>query len=206
MVKAISIAGCGPGSPDFIPAATHNAVAQAAFVVGAQRLLDLFPQIAVPTLRVTARIDEVLDELEMRREEKITVLVSGCPGVRSLATRVVERFGLDVCTIIPAVSSVQVAFARLGQEWFDAELISAHHAVPESPPESLARFDKIAVLAGNRGSADWLTSFVHELQKTHSIWLCENLTLPDERVRIVDTKLDTMLVGLGIVIAIRRNA
>ena len=40
----IVIVGCGPGSPEYLTAAAIRAVQEAEVLVGAQRLLDLFPE------------------------------------------------------------------------------------------------------------------------------------------------------------------
>jgi precorrin-6y C5,15-methyltransferase (decarboxylating) CbiE subunit/precorrin-6Y C5,15-methyltransferase (decarboxylating) CbiT subunit len=90
--------------------------------------------------------------------ERVCVLASGDPGffgiVRSLL-RAIDRRSLRV---LPAASSISLAFSRLGLPWDDAVVVSAHgrslpEAVnvirtvpkaavltsPESPPEAVAR-------------------------------------------------------------------
>jgi len=64
---------------------------------------------------VSAEIGEVLDHIDMRAyRQRIAVLVTGDPGLFSLAKPVIERFGRTRCRVIPGVSSVQTAFARIG--------------------------------------------------------------------------------------------
>ena len=65
------------------------------------------------------------------------MLASGDPGffgiVRALRARKIEP------RVIPATSSVTLAFARLGLDWDDALVISAHGREPRSrrsPPPS----------------------------------------------------------------------
>jgi len=110
------------------------------------------------------------------------VIVSGDPGICSLAQPVIQRFGWQVCQVIPGISSVQVAFARLGLDWTDARLISAHHRAPELDLDSLAEESKIAVLAGNTSTISWILGLAKRLAETHSIFVCENLTLAQEKV------------------------
>ena len=74
------------------------------------------------------------------------MLVGGDPGLYSLAQRVVRRFGREQCEVVPAVSSVQVAFSRLGIDWADARILSAHGRTPDATAADLQRIDKIAVL------------------------------------------------------------
>lgn len=183
--KKITIAGCGPGSTGFIPEATRQAAQGAEVLVGAERLLALFPDAGNKRIPVTAGITELLDQVQQIEADQITVLVSGCPGVHSLATCFVKRFGLENCHIIPAVSSVQVAFSRLGLPWAPARIFSAHKTIPDEEVAALPELESFAVLAGNPESYSWLDTVIKDLLPSHDIYSCENLTLEDELVRPV---------------------
>ncbi len=90
----ITIVGCGPGSPDYVTPAAIKAIAQADVLVGAQRLLDLFPEHRGERILVDTEIGAVLDRVdEAPASKKIAVLVTGDPGLFSLSKRVIERFG-----------------------------------------------------------------------------------------------------------------
>ncbi len=76
-------------------------------LVGAKRLLDLFPSIHAERIVVSAEIGAVLDSIATIADHKrIAVLVTGDPGLFSLARPVIERFGLARCRVIPGISSV----------------------------------------------------------------------------------------------------
>ncbi len=179
----ITIVGCGPGAADYLTPAARAAIEAAELLAGAPRLLQLFPAANAERIVVGADIAKALDDLaSVVPGRKVVVLVSGDPGVCSLAQPVLQRFGWKQCTIIPGVSSVQVAFARLGLDWTDARLISAHHRTPELDLASFAGEDKIAVLAGNAATMPWIVTLAGHLAETHTLFLCEDLTLPQERV------------------------
>ena len=79
------------------------------------------------------------------------MLASGDPGffgiVRALRAREIEP------RVIPATSSVTLAFARLGLDWDDALVISAHGREPRSPRQALAAalaHPKAAILTAPR--------------------------------------------------------
>jgi cobalt-precorrin-7 (C5)-methyltransferase len=180
----ITIVGCGPGSPDYVTPAAAKAIAQADVLVGAQRLLDLFPEHLGERIPVDTRLDEVLDRVgHARASRKIAVLVTGDPGLFSLSKLVIERFGRQRCRVIPGISSVQAAFAVLGLDWADARVISAHKDDPEPDP-SLADAGKIAVLCGRKGSLQWIREKLnHLLREDRRIFVLENVTLENERIR-----------------------
>ncbi len=113
------------------------------------------------SIEVGGDIDHLVGLVRQRaveRGERVCVLASGDPGffgiVRSLL-RAIDRRSLRV---LPAPSSISLAFSRLGLPWDDAVVVSAHgrplaEAVgvirtvpkaavltsPESPPEAVAR-------------------------------------------------------------------
>ena len=183
----ITIAGCGPGSLDYVTPAARHAIEQAQVLVGAKRLLDAFPNLAAERIVVGANIPQILDAIAARLDQRVVVLVTGDPGLCSLARPVLRRFGREACRVIPGISSVQAAFASVGIDWQNARILSAHDTAPALDPSSLATEEKLAVLAGNPANAAWLDALVPALAPTHEIYLCENLTLDDESVRRVET-------------------
>lgn len=180
--KTITIVGCGPGSPDYLTEAACQAVRQAGLLIGARRLLELFPQSAAERLAVGADIDSVLQVMEARLEDTaMTVLVTGDPGLHSLAQPVVRRFGRSRCHILPGISSVQAAFAAAGVDWMNARILSAHGALPDLDPKEFDCCEKIAVLAGSPAALRWIGQLAGQMGPRR-VLVCEALTLPDERV------------------------
>ena len=190
----IIIVGCGPGALDYLTPAARTAIENAGVLVGAQRLLDAFPTQSAERITVRADIEETLNQIAARAgHKKVVVLVTGDPGLCSLAKPVVRRFGRDACEIIPGVSSVQVAFARIGHDWLDARIVSAHDKTPAVSAATLAAEKKIAILAGNDATQSWIASVAASHIATHQCLVCENLTLPDERIRqVTPSELQSM--------------
>jgi cobalt-precorrin-7 (C5)-methyltransferase len=186
----ITIVGCGPGSPEYLTRAATRAIQRAEVLVGSQRLLDLFPNEEAERLPIGADVNLALDLIATHCDSRpVAVLVSGDPGLFSLTKRVIQRFGRDLCEVVPGVSSVQVAFARLGLDWADARIISAHKENPHSAlVESLKHEDKLAVFAGRREALDWIADLAGQLAQDRRIFVFENLTLDDEKVREVSAE------------------
>jgi len=181
----ITIVGCGPGGLDYLTPVAHSAIQEADVLVGATRLLESFPENPAKRIPVGANVAAALDQMDAHRGKRITVLVTGDPGLCSLAKPVVARFGRTACRIIPGISSVQTAFARAGTDWLDARIINAHSGNTWVSPASLAGIPKLAVLAGHPKCRRWLNEVAATLGNRYRIVVCENLTLPDERVRAV---------------------
>lgn len=182
----ILIVGCGPGSADYLTPAALKAVEGVEVILGSQRLLDLFPSVRAERIALKAGVEELLEAVEARLGlQRMAVLVSGDPGVFSLARLVIRRFGPELCRVIPGISSVQVAFARLGLNWDDACIISAHTGDP-APDLCLGKSEKMAILGGRRGSMERIArDFVESATGSWRVFVFENLAMEDERMREV---------------------
>jgi cobalt-precorrin-7 (C5)-methyltransferase len=203
---AITIVGCGPGSPDYLTPAAVRAVAEAEVLVAARRLLDLFPHHPGETIPVDVKIDQVLEAVARREGKKIAVLVTGDPGLASLAGPIIRRFGPVRCRVIPGISSVQAAFARLGLDWLGARIIDAHGKDPAPGTDVLRGASKIAVLGGRRQSFEWLQREMGDRLKNYQVTICEDLTLDTERITtwVPGTVLDRELSSRVIFVLIRK--
>ena len=209
MERKISIVGCGPGGPEYVSPAARAAARDADVLLGAPRLLEMFPEHVGPKLPLHGPVEQMLGAIAavLEQGKHPTVLVSGDPGLFSLAQRIVERFGASACHVLPAVSSVQVAFSRLGLGWADAKIISAHGRSPSVGPAELAGLDKVAILAGTPEALAWCGLAASELRATHVAFVCENLTLCDERIRRLgaDEIASCEASSLCIVILVRKE-
>ncbi|MGA2825306.1 MAG: precorrin-6y C5,15-methyltransferase (decarboxylating) subunit CbiE [Streptosporangiaceae bacterium] len=111
------------------------------------------------------------------------VLASGDPGffgiVRALRTRGVTP------AVIPAVSSVALAFARLGLDWADALVLSAHGRDLRPVLAAALAHPKAAILTGPpEATAGQLRSAL--LAAGRTVYVAERLGTPDERVRVAE--------------------
>ncbi len=180
--KPITIIGCGPGDAGYLSGRALAGAAHVDCLVGSKRLLEMFPENGVERITVGVDIEKALDEIATRCEKRrVAVLVSGDPGISSLAGPVIKRFGRDRCEVIPGVSSVQIAFAKLGLDWIDAKIISAHDHNPDMDIEQLTQHTKIAVLGGRDESIAWIARLAKQLGDRR-IFACEQLSLPEEKV------------------------
>lgn len=179
---SITIAGCGPGSSDLITPATRAAAVAAQLLIGSERLLACFPEASGTRLVYRNDTAAVLDALE-HGPRPACVLVSGDPGLCSLARPVRERFG-SACRTIPGISAVQAAFAAAGADWLGSVTLSCHGRQPPTVDECALRpVPTIAILCGDRASLAWIVALQASLGDHRRIVLCEDVSLPNERVR-----------------------
>ncbi len=104
-----------------ISASASDALARADVVVGAARHLEAVPVPASAERVVLGPVEPALERLAGRRG---VVLASGDPGFFGIVRLLRER-GHEPA-VLPARSSLQLLFARLGRSWDDVAVVSAH--------------------------------------------------------------------------------
>jgi precorrin-6B C5,15-methyltransferase / cobalt-precorrin-6B C5,C15-methyltransferase len=175
----ITVIGCDGAAPQEGAAA---ALAAARCVVGARRNLD---SVKPPPGAEQIELRDVDAALRKAcaRPGPVAVLASGDPGffgiVRLLRARGVRP------RVIPAVSSVALAFARLGLPWDDAVVLSAHGREPRRVLAAALGCAKSAILTApgrEAGPQRFLPALLAAGREVH---VAECLGTPGERVTMV---------------------
>jgi precorrin-4/cobalt-precorrin-4 C11-methyltransferase len=184
--KRITIIGCGPGGEGWLGETSRAAIESAEVVAGTPSLLQQFAPAGAEQIAVRADIEEALDLLAAcGNEKRIAVLVTGDPGICSLARPVLRRFGVDQCRVIPGISAVQAAFAALALDWTEARVVGAHAQPPPMPPVALINTPLVAVLTGHSQTGPWLQQLAGLPGCQWRIHACRDLTLETERIEQV---------------------
>ena len=165
------------GAP--LPPAAARALAAASAVAGAPRHLAAAPLPPEADRIPIRRLDPALDAI-CAHPGPVAVLASGDPGffgiVRALRARNV------IPAVVPAVSSVALAFAHLGLDWDDALVLSAHGRDAGPVTAAALAHPKAAILTGPPEAATGaLRNALRAAGRT--VWVAERLGSPGERVR-----------------------
>lgn len=183
-MKTLEIIGCGPGAREYLTLAALDAARGCEVLMGSSRLLELFSE-PVEKVVLSATGSEAIAAIEARPEQHIGVLVSGDPGMSSLATPLLRHFGLSRCRIVPGISSVQIAASVLGVDWCNARILSAHGADPKVEVEKLGNERRLIILGGRSQSLAWIADTAGRLGGAWRCWVLEDLSLPDQRIQKV---------------------
>src|SRR3989339_1971691 len=141
-MNKICIIGVGPGAIEYVVPVALRRIKDADCLIGAQRALDLFSRFKKEKVCFDGWLSRVVPYLKKHREDKkIAVLVSGDPGLYSLAHTIAKEFKKDEYEVIPGISSLQIAFARIGESWQDVKIISLHGR--KISPENLGAKESI---------------------------------------------------------------
>jgi precorrin-6Y C5,15-methyltransferase (decarboxylating) len=197
----LSIIGIG-GRP--LGARAHRALLGAGVVVATSRLYDVFAAYAefAETREKIRRADSVEATLGAVREAlaegrgPVVLLASGDPLFFGIGRRILKEFGREGLEIIPDVSSIQLAFARVKEPWDGALLISLHAGQdPRAQRRLPYGLADVAALAAAHETLAVLTDKEHNpaaiaaalasagaARTSALLYVCERLGYDDERV------------------------
>lgn len=146
----ITVVGIGADGWPGLSEAARAAVAEAEILFGSARQLRLIPEVAAKRIPwpspLLPRLDELLAEHSGRA---VCVLASGDPLLSGVGTTLVRRLGSASVRILPAVSSVALARARLGWSFEETEVISSVGRSVHRVSRVLAPGRKILVLSSD---------------------------------------------------------
>ncbi|MDH7577381.1 MAG: precorrin-6y C5,15-methyltransferase (decarboxylating) subunit CbiE [Bacillota bacterium] len=194
----VTVVGIGPGSREHLTPAAGAAVAGAEVLVGGQRALALFAASGKECRRIDRNLEEVLDFIEAARQERrVAVLLSGDPGFFSLLPRLRARFGEANLRVVPGISCLQLACARLGLNWEDLYCVSVHGREAGELARA-CRFDRVAVLTDPRfPPAAVCRYFLVQGKRFRQVWVLTDLGLPGEVVTSTSLEEGAQLPGRG---------
>jgi precorrin-6Y C5,15-methyltransferase (decarboxylating) len=104
---------------------------QAELVIGAERTLQLFATHLSPSARqrdLTGALSQVPEWIRAAQAagQRVVVLATGDPLCHGIAAYLASRLCLEAIEVIPNVSTLQLACARLGLPWQDMKFSSVH--------------------------------------------------------------------------------
>jgi precorrin-6Y C5,15-methyltransferase (decarboxylating) len=188
-------------------------VLSAQSILASQRLFELFQRyeefgMVRDRIKVINNVDETFDFMKSQisaasaqgdASQNIVLLASGDPLFFGIGKRAIEDFGKANVEILPDLSSIQVAFARIKESWDGALLISLHGGPDPGKrrrleygmgdiPSLLVRHSKLAILTDREDTpkkiaAELLRSGVPAHEKSAlTMYVCEKLGYPDEKI------------------------
>lgn len=187
----IDVIGTDAGAPASLPAPQQKLLRAAALIAVPQRLQAAVREWLGDDLQELISSDDpraLVGSLQSRpAAQPVVVLASGDPLWFGLGRILRDRIGAERLRFHPAPTSLQLAFARIGRPWQDADWVSLHGRDPEILSSALQkRPAALAVLTDpNKGGASTVQRMLRSsgLEASTELWLCENLGHADERVR-----------------------
>jgi precorrin-6Y C5,15-methyltransferase (decarboxylating) len=180
----IYVIGVGSDGLGGLTGRARELVQQAEVILGSESTLARVREAKAERVALGPDLPEVVQFLERHLGKKrIVVVASGDPLFYGVARYLCDRLGKDNFEVLPHVSSMQLAFARVKESWEEAYLTNlATHSL-ESVIDRIRTADTVGLFTSE---TDDPPSIAKQLLARgldyFRAYVCENLGAPDERV------------------------
>jgi precorrin-6Y C5,15-methyltransferase (decarboxylating) len=206
----VVILGIGEDGLAGLTESARKVVLEADALLGAPATLDLIADLPGRKIpldpNMPAALKQVREAIDTARRP---VLVSGGdPLFYGIARYLCDRLGKDRFEVVPHVSSMQLAFARVKESWEDAYLTNLAGRPIEAVADRIRTAEKVGLFPSDehppaRIARELLDRGIDYFRA----YVCENLGSPDERVTQVDDLADLAAMEfnpLNVMILVRK--
>lgn len=180
----IAIIGIGDDGLQAVPNTVSQRIEAAELILGPQRALDLLPdKLAGERVVIGSDLEELAAQVRAAGNRRTVVLVFGDPLFYGLARYITDEFGKERFEVIPHVSSMQLAFARVMESWDEAYLTNlANHSL-DNVIEKIRIADKVGLFTTNAVGPDRVAAgLLAKGIDYFDAYVCENLGARNECV------------------------
>jgi len=204
MKNKVHIVGIGPGTEDYLLPIAKRTIDASDCLIGGKRALQLFHDLHKEEIPLEGNFEAVIPYIEKnRRKKRIAVLVSGDPGFYSFLRRLSRVLEREEYVVIPGISSIQVAFARLGEGWEDAKIVSLHGRKMTNLAAKVKASSKLFLFTDSGFPPDKIAAYLLEKGVgNRKAVVLEYLTYPNERIVETDLKQLQKMEGFGLCVMI----
>jgi precorrin-6Y C5,15-methyltransferase (decarboxylating) len=168
-------------------------------LIGGKRQLAFFPDFQGETIFIESGLSQLVDRLQMETKN-VVVLASGDPMFFGIGSFLSTKLELEV---YPYLSSVQLAFARMGEGWQDAYFTSVHGRSMKGLAQRIDGRKKVALLTDAENSPNKIAQYLLSFGiSEYKAFVGENLGSNNERCRwlSLDEMKDAQFSTLNVVI------
>ncbi len=184
MVDKVYIIGMGDDGPKGLSQTALGIIGKADLLFGGERHLSFFPDFGGERIAIKSNLKEITDLIKQNLgARKMVVLASGDPNFYGIARYLISKLGKEAFEILPVVSSMQLAFARVKESWDDAVLVSVHGRPVQAIIEQVRSSPKIGIFTDDEHTPGEIAGILMEHGLAgYQAFVCENLGGEDERV------------------------
>ncbi|TXK83474.1 precorrin-6y C5,15-methyltransferase (decarboxylating) subunit CbiE [Paenibacillus sp. N3.4] len=189
MSRSIKLIGIGDNGQASLLPLYVKWIRESEVLVGGERNLAFFPDYRGEKVVIKGSLTGLVSQLQ-NEERSIVILASGDPLFYGIGGYVAKK--LEGIEFYPALSSIQLAFARLGESWHDAYITSVHGRSIKGLAQRIDGKDKVVLLTDETNTPSAIAAYLLSFgMNEYRAFVAENLEGADERCGWYD--LDELL-------------
>jgi precorrin-6Y C5,15-methyltransferase (decarboxylating) len=183
----IHIIGVGSDGLAGLTIRARDLLGGADLVLGSDQALGLLPELTAERMRIGPDLQEMVRVLESQlgggRAKRVVIVASGDPLFYGVARYLCDRLGKDRFEVLPHVSSMQLAFARIKESWEEAYLTNLANHPLETVLDRVRTAETVGLFTSEANDPPRVArELLARGLDYFRAYVCENLGGPDERV------------------------
>lgn len=180
----IPIVGVGPDGLAGLTLRSRELLTSAELVFGSDQVLRLLPELTAERVRIGTDLPSIVERIKTNAGAKRMAIVSiGDPLFYGTARYLCDKVGPDLFEVVPHISSMQLAFARLKETWEDAYLTDLSTKSLDDVLDKIRGAETVGLFTSEaytpgRIAQELLARGIDYFRAT----VCENLGGKDERI------------------------
>src|SRR5260370_23957449 len=153
-------------------------------ILGSEHALELVPEVKAERFRIGVDLQETIRALESNfGRKRMVVVAGGDPLFYGVARYLCDGLGKERFEVLPHVSSMQLAFARVKESWEDAYLTNLATHPLETVLDRIRTAETVGLFTSEEESPPLVARRLLARGLDYfRAYVCENLGGPDERV------------------------
>jgi precorrin-6Y C5,15-methyltransferase (decarboxylating) len=181
----IHVIGIGSDGSAGLTARARDLLFSAEVVFGSESVLDLVPELKAERCRLGSDLQEGLATLtaHLGGRKRLAILAGGDPLFYGVARYLCDRLGKEHFEVLPHVSTMQLAFARVKESWEEAYLTNLQTYPLETIVDRIRTAETVGLFTSDtEGPPEVARQLLARGLDYFRVYVCENLGGPDERV------------------------
>ena len=208
MTARITIVGIGDDGYEGLTGHARQLVSAAKILIGSQAALDQIPATAQQRIVVGANLQELKSTIAELENVPTVMLASGDPLFYGIARFLTDAFGKDRFEVVPHVSSMQLAFARVKESWDDAYLSNLATQSLDRVVDSIRTAERVGLFTTESITPAVVADALLDRRIDYfTAYVCENLGTPDETVTHGDLQSISgqKFAAMNVMVLVRRH-
>ncbi|MGL6075647.1 MAG: precorrin-6y C5,15-methyltransferase (decarboxylating) subunit CbiE [Fimbriiglobus sp.] len=184
MSGKVPIVGVGPDGLAGLTNRSRELLLAAEVVFGSEAALRLLPEITAERVRIGTDLPEIVEKLKSGLPNKKQIVAAvGDPLFYGTARYLCDKVGAEHFEVVPHVSSMQLAFARIKETWEEAYLTDLSAKKLEDVIDKIRSAETVGLFTSettppHRVARELLSRGIDYFR----VYVCENLGGRDERI------------------------